>query len=236
MQTIPRVFLIPCMAVCLAAVTGCGMGVSSPARSGEHAPGTLAGTDSVTWVGADFRETVFADKYMLPDRLVEEKLAIWNRRMYGAALTAATTLNLERDLEKVEEFYQQVDAEQVQTGDPPEQVVAEWAATAKEPVDLSRAREQVKPFLADDGGTGVLLVVEAVAKGVGVVGHWIVFDRGSGAVHFTGRARADGGGVGVLNYYGAALESLSEQAVLDVKKARGAALESLSEQAVDVAH
>lgn len=185
---------------------------------------------SVVMLGVDFTHAVFYDEHILKEKavntrsgltepvadLIEAKIPTWNRETViffgqevGSDPLAGMTVEADPKISEARNAEVLPDA-------------VKWIAPkAKDAPALSdeRLKEETEPYLAPgENKAGLLLVVDQINKEEGVVAHYVLFRRDTGAVIKSERFSNKASGVGLRNYYLNGLKRFVKDVRHSVKK------------------
>lgn len=188
------------------AVAGCANMRQQP-KAMIARPGVLTRSETLQYLGVDFSRCVFFDPYFQYNDVAKSKVPSWSQRAledisikFPMPVTPDLAITEKRNAKIPESAFKTMAA------DP-----GKWA------LNDTVVHEEIAPWVSKkNSGHGLLIVAEQLSKPVGVVAHYVVFDRKTGEIILLDQLTADCSGFGIHNYYLNGLKAVAARALKEI--------------------
>lgn len=194
-------------AISVMMVTGCANMRHPPAKALIARPGILSHGETLQYLGVDFSRTAFFDPYFEYMDVAKHKVPSWSQRALED-ISLKFPMPLAPDLSVSEKQNAKIPESAFKTMAPDP---GKWALN-----DMV-VRQEIAPWVGKKlSGHGLLIVAEQLSKPVGVVAHYVVFNRKSGEIILLDQMTAEAGGFGIHNYYLNGLKGVAAKAQKEI--------------------
>jgi hypothetical protein len=191
----------------LLAVAACGNMRRQPPKAMIARPGALSHGETLEYLGVDFSRCVFFDQYFTYDDVAKSKVQNWSRHTLDD-ISAKFPMPLDPDLTVSDKRNAKIpeSAFKILAPDP-----GKWA------LNDSIVHDEIAPYVSKkNSGHGLLFVAEQLSKPIGVVAHYVVFDRKTGEIILLDQTTEEAGGFGIFQYYLSGLKGVAARAQKEI--------------------
>jgi hypothetical protein len=189
------------------AVAGCAGMHRQPPKAMIARPGVLSHSETLEYLGVDFSHCVFFDQYFTYDDVAKSKVPNWSRHTLDD-VSAKFPMPLDPDLTVSDKQNAKITESAFKILAPgPGQLALNDAIVHGE----------IAPYVnKKNSGHGLLFVAEQVSKPIGVVAHYVIFDRKTGEIILLDQATEEAGGFGIFQYYLSGLKAVAARAQKEI--------------------
>ncbi len=194
-------------AVAMMAVAGCA-GMRHPQPKALIArPGILTHGETLQYLGVDFSRAAFFDTHFQYTDVAKSKVPSWSQYALSDP-SLKFPMPVTPDLATSDKLNAKIPESAFKIMPPDSN---KWA------LNDGTIHEEIAPYVGKkNSGHGLLFVAEQVSKPVGVVAHYVVFDRKTGEVILLDQMVAEAGGFGIHEYYLSALKEIAAKAQKEI--------------------
>jgi len=199
--------LVAATAISMMMVAGCANMRHPQPKALIARPGILTHGETLQYLGVDFSRTSFFDPYFQYSDVAKGKVPSWSQRTLED-ISLKFPMPISVDLSVSEKHNAKIAESAFKTIAPDP---GKWA------LNDSVVREEIAPYTGKKlSGHGFLIVAEQLSKPVGVIAHYVVFDRKSGEIILLDQVQAEAGGFGIHNYYLNGLKGVAAKAQKEI--------------------